>query len=761
VTACFWSTDMILTCFRGYHHDGKVVMEPYSVIHHYVRSWFGPDLVIVLCDWGSLILFYLVENADSSNTIRFLRFAKAGRVIRVMGILRFVKFIRVLEDYIQTRLSESKRLILRVASLVFGILYLNHFVACIWYLVGTQAPSDTGLRWTSDYTADGFLDRTPGYRYTTTLHWSVSQMTLGAIEINCQNTAERICNVSCLIFGLLFGSTLVSSLSATMVEFQMMRNGIRQRMRTLRQYLRDNQVGVGVSLRVQRQVAERLSAKTTITDKDVAVLDLLTLSLRAELRFEIFTRHVTLHPLFRMWGTLDETMLRRLCNVALDFIFLRASDELFVPGVAQDEAYMVVSGKVRYTIDPDSMLVQDKVVDYVQERSWLCEASLWSYWIHVGTAEVATTAQLLVVQADGVVEVLQIRHIARDLTLAYAHQFHRCIITSTPPNASWPTDIQVPFTDYGDLVQAMEEVHQVTIGLAAVESVVARPRHKLYGKTLLNLTHEVETGKCTVMLNGDGELERVVSVVALNILNKDRRVLVQIGKHTGLEVSIGCQLPGGKQERGEFASDAAQRIMDTKLRAYADFVNFIGISRQTELKQSQEYGINTKYLRNVCNARLQDDEVQLPAGKQLAELAPEPTCSGEESIMQSQQSRGTGWVDVQVGRRFSHTLHERELVHIGGRDRGIFYAWLTMQEFEELKHMTTQQDVLKALGKMSFEVSCFQVEQNGKILVVDGVKLIGIESDDLTEVKDEEACDSGPLSDADAHAAVVEAIDSI
>eukprot|EP00971_Amphidinium_carterae_P251339 4989213-Amphidinium_carterae.1 len=46
---------------------------------------------------------------------------------------------------------------------------------------------------------------------------------------------------------------------------------------------------------------------------------------------------------------------------------------VLLPGVAQDEAYMVVSGKVRYTIDPDSMLVQDKVVDYVQERSWLCE----------------------------------------------------------------------------------------------------------------------------------------------------------------------------------------------------------------------------------------------------------------------------------------------------------------------------------------------------------------------------------------------------
>jgi len=617
-----------------------------------------------------------------------------------------------MEDFIQSRLSESNRLILRVTSLVFGILYLNHFVACMWYIVGTQAPSDTGLRWTLDVPQLGdFESMTTSYQYTTTLHWSVSQMTLGAIEITCQNTAERISNVTCLIFGLLFGSTLVSSLSATMVEFQMMRNGIRQRMRILRQYLRDNQVGVGVSLRVQKQVSERLSAKQSVTAKDVAVLDLLTLSLRAELRFEVFKMHIQCHPLFRMWGTFDENFLRRLCNAGLDFVFLRTGDELFVPGVAQDEAYMVVKGKLRYTMEPESLLVQQRTLEYVSEQQWLSEAALWSYWIHVGTAEAAAQSQLLVVLAEGLLEAIAMRHIARDITLAYAKQFHRRIVTATPPQTTWPTDTQVPFTDYGDLVQAMEEAHQVAIGVAAVEVAVHRPRQRLHGKTLSNLLHEVETGKSTVMLNKDGDLERVVSVVALSIVNKDRRVLVQVGKHTGQEVAIGCQLPGGKQERGELAADAAQRMLTMKLSAYVDYVQFVGITRQTELKLSQEYGINTKYLRAVCNARLNDDEVAIPVDQQLEDLKDLSQGLGTDS----QNAVGIAG-SMHISPRLSIPT-QRELVHIGDTARGIFYAWLSMEEFGELKHLVTQVDVIKALMKMQFEVGLFQADQSGKIVM--------------------------------------------
>lgn len=53
------------------------------------------------------------------------------------------------------------------------------------------------------------------------LHWAVGQIALGAIDTVPQNSAERLIWVMATLVGFIFGSTLVSSLSAAMINFQM------------------------------------------------------------------------------------------------------------------------------------------------------------------------------------------------------------------------------------------------------------------------------------------------------------------------------------------------------------------------------------------------------------------------------------------------------------------------------------------------------------------------------------------------------------
>ena len=95
------------------------------------------------------------------------------------------------------------------------------------------------------------------YQHATAIHWSAAQITLGAIDINCSNSSERIFDVLCLFCGLLFGSTLISSLSATMVEFQVAQKKKVQSLRALRKYLRKYCVPAQFCGRVQQQVAGR------------------------------------------------------------------------------------------------------------------------------------------------------------------------------------------------------------------------------------------------------------------------------------------------------------------------------------------------------------------------------------------------------------------------------------------------------------------------------------------------------------------------
>eukprot|EP00971_Amphidinium_carterae_P314111 6243499-Amphidinium_carterae.2 len=51
---------------------------------------------------------------------------------------------------------------------------------------------------------------------------------------------------------------------------------------------------------------------------------------------------------------------------------------------------MCCSGKVKgllaYTQEPDSAPVENAHTIAVKAGRWICEAALWSQWIHVGTA---------------------------------------------------------------------------------------------------------------------------------------------------------------------------------------------------------------------------------------------------------------------------------------------------------------------------------------------------------------------------------------
>merc|ERR1712136_313937 len=145
-------------------------------------------------------------------------------------------------------------------------------------------PTDTSDRWL-DSIESSFL-----FEYVTAFHWSMAQLTLGAIEVNPSNSIERIFTIILLLVGLFFSASLVGSLSAAMIEYQQKWQVSRQMQRNVRHYLRQNSVGPTVAIRVRQQVEKRLhhKAEEKLSFHEVEGLSLVSASLQAELRFDIF-----------------------------------------------------------------------------------------------------------------------------------------------------------------------------------------------------------------------------------------------------------------------------------------------------------------------------------------------------------------------------------------------------------------------------------------------------------------------------------------
>jgi len=677
----FWTLDIALSFFTGYTTGERLEMRPCRVAKHFLRTWFLPDIIFVAVDWTSL----LVRSDDgdtTSNSLRILRFIKLGKLLRLFVVFRMNKLAAVVDKFVERTFSANVhiRVLMRCLLLFVGTLWLNHLMGCAWFAVGRLAPADTGFSWVdvSDIGGDSgmkFLESARAYQYITSIHWSMAQFTLGSIEIGCYNSVERLFNIGCLVLGLLFGSTLVSLLSATMVEYQMMRQDQTRKVRELRHYLQENSVSPGLAFLIQQQATERLRVTKKIQEKDVKALELLSRSLRTELRYEIMHPHISTHPLFHLWTSMDDYMVRGLCMDAIEYTYWRPEDEVFYAGTSTDKAYYLAKGKLVYTQYPESSAVEQKIQTPVSQGRWLSEAALWSHWIHVGTTKAHLPSEVLVVPAEGVMHMLKRNRDVLQITLEYGRQFHRRIVAARPPEASWPNDLEIPCTEYGDLVASMDAEIKAVIGLNAIDHVIKASWHRKMPRrgTLVRLKQEIRNGKSTIMLNAQGKVERVVSVVALRLQDSDGNIFTELGQMEG-GLKACCQLPGAKREQSELANETLQRLL-AKLRLPSESVEVLCMERHVQYKESREYQLHSRYLRTIHVARLMG-EVELPRvvlGRDTAEV---------EGVSE-EFARLTVYVSPKEGGKCA------------------WYAWLCPATFERLSSVAAEPELTAWLTALS------------------------------------------------------------
>uniref|UniRef100_A0A7S1ALZ1 Cyclic nucleotide-binding domain-containing protein n=1 Tax=Noctiluca scintillans TaxID=2966 RepID=A0A7S1ALZ1_NOCSC len=589
--ATFWTTDLVLGFFTAFDVDGERERSLRRIAKHRLKTWFVPDVILVLTDWvaaGLVLADHNVHLIDILRLLRGIRIVRLGRAIRIFWKL---------EGFMNHVFSDGIMAILKIVSVLLTFMWLNHFICCLWFWIGSSGPSDTGGRWldmTPAGSEDGtsYFDKGLIYQYIISFHWALGQVTLVGVEgIDATNTGERFYSITLLVLGLLFSSTLISGISAALIDFSMRTSENRNKMRLLRLYLHQNSLDSSLAIKVTTQAEKRLKATNVLRDSDVPALALLSTQLRTELRYSLMSPHTNTHPLFQLWADLSIQTARMIATEAASFVFHEQLDDVFTAGTGGDMAYHVVSGRMRYMQYPESAPVENVLRKDLADKAWVSEASLWAKWIHVGTLEAQTRCQLVAIHALDVVRVVRAHHLITDITYSYALHFHRSIVTAVEPN--WPSDLEVPFTDFGEIVVSMEPEMQVTIGLNSLQ------RGSLPAAQKMMLGKEVETGQAIILRNAQGELERTVSLVAIRVARPDGCILIQLGKTDELfdRVESGCIFPGSKQMPGECPVDAAHRVLASKVAV--PNVQLTGAEREVVSKPSAKYAIMTKYFKTI------------------------------------------------------------------------------------------------------------------------------------------------------------------
>jgi len=639
----FWVVDLLLSFVTGFHtSEGHVEMRFKKIVPRYLRSWFLIDFSCVAGDLVNIfpVLFLGSSGGQAGTLSRILRVAKLARFLRVLGMVRMLRVMNAMNNFMEAQLSEAWRMMVRILQISASLIWLGHLCACGWYAVGIGMPKgELGEDWTE--TAVGLnqeriiKDLGPWYQYVTSYHWGLAQITLGAHDINPINSNERIFTIACNLFGLLFGGTLIAILSNTLIDLKEMNQDRATKLRILKEFLMQHKVDISVRMRVLRQVQDRVKQRETIlVEKDVQALDLLSHGLLRELRWSLFAPHVLSHTAFRAWTCIGDECIRSLCGEGTQFLVLLPDDELFKAGIECSAAYHVMSGQVLYKtelasvcagsatalgVSPATTLsdathereslqsANGEILEVVKEGSWLCEATWWCHWHHVGTATTNDPCTLLVVTPKAIIDAMS-RHVAVcAITREYARLFHQRIINANMSHL--PSDISLHYADFSDLIFAMPAEVHIILGVAALEQVLEKqvPSAKLLS-SLASLEAEIREGRSIVLLDKDGCLQRQVALSILRI-ERDGLILVQVAAYDSQKQKwkAGCKIPGAKQKHGEVPGQAMKRFVEERMDVCSDMVDWHSFTTTSEAQSSASFGIGTTYYKNSFAVDCGDD----------------------------------------------------------------------------------------------------------------------------------------------------------
>lgn len=383
ITRIFWSLDMPLSFMTGFiRGDGTVELSFPVIAKHYLLTWWTLDAALIAIDWLEVFL-------TVSKGVGFARVGKASRtfrVVRMMRLMRLIRITQVLKGLMERIISDILLILSDILKSMAVIMGLAHLCACAWYGISMTDPEHG---WVASMPRN-FAQEHLSYRYAASLHWSLSQFSGGMDEIVPKTFGERMFAILIYLLAFVVAAIFVSGLTSSMTRLVIIGSHQSQQLATLRRYLWQQGISNTLCMRIQRNAAYALSERMKLIPEDkIDLFHFVSEPLKVELHFEIYSPVLSVHPFFFRYIEDCPAVMRKVCHAAVQTMQVSHNDVLFSPGEIpiHPKVYFIKTGLLQYVhLSGEEMRVVPKM--------WVCEAALWTNWIHRGQLTAITDCRL-------------------------------------------------------------------------------------------------------------------------------------------------------------------------------------------------------------------------------------------------------------------------------------------------------------------------------------------------------------------------------
>jgi len=206
----------------------------------------------------------------------------------------------------------------------------------------------------------------------------------------------------------------------------------------------------------------------------------------------------------------------------------------------------------------------------VGKGKWLCEAALFTYWTHVGSAYATTETLLVSMDVLQTARLIMSQELINELYHSYALIYHRHLMAARPPRSQYPDDLFVPFTRSTDIMLLLDHGMQVLMAQAVLQSTLSRSAFD-------QVMFDVQSGYYSILYDEAGNIGKVAPFASLKIINYEGLIFSVLGRVDGEHIRAGARLPGIRQSTGETPQRAWVRLLENDLSRLKDGIQLSDI----------------------------------------------------------------------------------------------------------------------------------------------------------------------------------------
>jgi hypothetical protein len=237
------------------------------------------------------------------------------------------------------------------------------------------------------------------------------------MDVKAHNGAETVYSILVLIVGMVTFCCFIAAVTNSMTQIQNMTAEASRQNWLLRRYMRERRVPQALKTRILRYLEYAQKAKKDfVSEARLSVLDMLSSSLRSELKYVVHYGNLLYHPLFRHAETLSEVVMHDLVETVLTKKSLADQDVEFQVSTMATHMSMVVAGEFAYHRSGES-------VQQVTTNDWMNEACIWVAWVCRGNLVAESDALLIKVESKSFIETMQTDAYLMPMMTCYAEVY--------------------------------------------------------------------------------------------------------------------------------------------------------------------------------------------------------------------------------------------------------------------------------------------------------------------------------------------------